>query len=224
MSTSSTLHRTQAGGAGAPAIAVRRRRGVRGVQAVRHGARDQLPPRAPRPARRPARAGHRLGAALRRRHRRPRPRPDGVADLRLRQGGSGRASSPSGSSTPWPPTTWWRGRPATPAERRHSPWQPGGPIGAVGPVLAAESGPSAQVLASDRARRPSSWSSDTAVSPVPGAKVVADQPILRQESRPPNPGPGSRAQPSTSRQVDLDGGPNLGRPCLDGLAPLSWRP
>ncbi len=97
-----------------PAEPVRRRDRVRGVRPLRHGGRDQLPPRAPGPARGAARAGPRLGLQGLDRHRRPRPGPARVAGLRLRQGRPAWASSPSASSTPCPPTTSSPGRASHP--------------------------------------------------------------------------------------------------------------
>ena len=74
-------------GKGRPPSVVRRRHRLRRLRPLRHGGRDQLPPRAPGPARRPAGPGPGVGLQGRHRHRRPRPRPARMAGLRLRQGG-----------------------------------------------------------------------------------------------------------------------------------------
>ena len=111
--------RAQAPGPGADArrhargrpgrVPVRRRAGVRRLRPLRHRGRDQLPARAPGPARRPARPRPRLGLP----GRRSTPTPTPPASSNGRSTGATRppatTSSSTGSSTPWAPTSWSNG-------------------------------------------------------------------------------------------------------------------
>ena len=92
-------------GRGPAAVDVRRRDRVRGVRPVRHGARDQLPARAPGPARRAGRRWPSTGACASPSTPTPTPRArwSGRPTAATRRPAT--ASSPSGSSTRWRPTT-----------------------------------------------------------------------------------------------------------------------
>ena len=111
---------TRGRGAARPAgVGVRRRAGLRGLPAVRHRGRDQLPARAARPAAAAARAGGRDGLPVLDRHRRARARAARLAALRLRAGRGVRRRRPSGSSTPGRSTSCSPGAP--PADARPMP-------------------------------------------------------------------------------------------------------
>ena len=105
-------------GKGRPRLGLRRRHRLRRLRPLRHRGRDQLPPRAPGPARRAAGRRPRVGLQGGHRHRRPRPGPAGVAGLRLREGRPPRHRAPTTSSTRCRPTISWPGPGPRPSRRR----------------------------------------------------------------------------------------------------------
>ena len=109
---------------GPPPVDLRRRGRLRGLRPHRHRGRDQLPPRAPRPARGPARAGAVARVRGGHRHRRPRAGPARVAAPRLRAGRAGRRARRPGDEHPA------RGRlPGLDGQPRGAEGPPPGPTG-----------------------------------------------------------------------------------------------